>query len=123
MKFKLFGKFSKKRSYEFVSVALVTLPDVIFVVNKGYDAMYFPGGRIEGKEDDVSCIKRELKEELGLKLKEISEEYIRTYVYSPKLKKHGLVKNYFGKVKGKFKVNEEEIESVIIVPYENISKE
>ncbi len=122
-RFRLFGKFSEEKKYDLIAVGIVTIPDVIFVIDKGYNAIYFPGGTVEPNEDEITALKRELKEELNLKLENVSKNYIETYVYSPKKNKYVLVKTYVGKVSGEIKIKKDEIEGVIIYPLELIDEE
>jgi len=120
--FRLFGDFLKEKTYERVAVGIITYPYTIFVINKDYKAVYFPGGTLEEGEDDISALKRELKEELNLEIEKISKGYIETYVYSPKKKAKVLVKSYVGILKGELKINEEEIEGIIAYPFDLVDE-
>jgi len=120
--FKLFGDFLNEKTYEKIAVGIISYPYTIFVINKDYKAIYFPGGILEEGEDEMSTLKRELKEELNLELEKISKNYIETYVYSPKKKAKILVKSYIGILKGELKINRGEVEGVIIYPFDLIDE-
>jgi len=120
--FKLFGDFLNEKAYEKIAVGLISYPYTIFVINKDYKSVYFPGGTLEEGEDEVGTLKKELKEELNLELEKISKNCIETYVYSPKKKIKVLVKSYIGMLKGELKINEEEIEGVVIYPFDLIDE-
>jgi len=122
MDFRLFGGFSKEKTYERVAVGIISYPYTLFVINRGYNAIYFPGGTVEKGEDEISALKRELKEELNLEIEKISKSYIETYVYSPKRKTNVLVKSYVGILRGDLRINEREIEGVIIYPFDLIDE-
>jgi len=122
MDFRLFGGFSEGKTYERVAVGIISYPYTFFVINKGYNAIYFPGGTVEKGEDEISTLKRELKEELNLEIEKISKSYIETYVYSPKRKTSVLVKSYVGILRGDLRINEKEIEGVIIYPFDLIDE-
>ena len=49
----------------------------LIVKPKGRSFYINPGGKYEGGEDAIACLRRELKEELGVEL--ISCEYYKTY--------------------------------------------
>lgn len=68
-----------------------------------------PGGHIDIGETAVNTIRREAKEETGLKVKNI--KFFKYYdEYLPKLKIHSIVLIFHGKPRGKEKINKEVIE-------------
>ncbi len=42
----------------------------------------FPGGKVEGDEDLISCLKREIKEELGVKIEVLERLPSNFHIYS-----------------------------------------
>ncbi|MBK7966854.1 MAG: (deoxy)nucleoside triphosphate pyrophosphohydrolase [Bacteroidetes bacterium] len=44
----------------------------------------FPGGKVDAEEDDLSALKREIKEELNVDLKEVQFVFKFTYQYPEK---------------------------------------
>ncbi|RIB35387.1 MAG: hypothetical protein BXU00_01315 [Candidatus Nanoclepta minutus] len=121
--FRLFGDFLKERNYERIAVGIITYPYTFLVINKNYKAVYFPGGTLEEGEGEIDALKRELREELNLEIEKISKDCIETYVYSPKKRTNLLVKSYVGTVRGELSINGEEIEGIVVYPFDLIDKD
>lgn len=78
----------------------------------GYDELWTPGGKIESGEDDITCLQRELAEELGVKLQSATffKEYNGTSYYN---KEVSLIQRvYVVTITGSPKANAE-IESMV----------
>lgn len=52
---------------------------VLSTLSKGKDTYYFPGGKREGNESDIETLKREIKEELSVDIKEETIKYYGTF--------------------------------------------
>lgn len=94
---------------------LVILNDkVLLCRKKNYTSkLILPGGKIEKGEDDITCLKREIKEELGTDNEIIGEpSYIGTYIDKataddPKENKIVRIKLYLGNLKHEARANSE----------------
>ena len=74
-----------------VTAAIIIKDGKILIAKRKEGKWEFPGGRVEGNESLEKCLKRELKEELGMKIEKIkpfmkvSHEYdfgwIELYVF------------------------------------------
>lgn len=66
---------------EIDKIALLYWKDgkVLSTLSKGKDAYYFPGGKREGNETDIETLKREIKEELSVDLKDETIKYYGTF--------------------------------------------
>jgi 8-oxo-dGTP diphosphatase len=51
----------------------------LLVKEKDWNFIGFAGGSIESDEDDIQCLKREVKEEFGVGVKESSVKYFDTF--------------------------------------------
>ncbi len=123
-RFRLFGNVVRRRvKCDYESIGILTVPEVITVVDRRFNALYLPGGTKEEGEDDVETIRRELREELNLRLKDVSEDCIETTVYSPKRKGYVRVKTYVGTVSGELKVKADEISAVLIFRFEDLKED
>jgi len=123
-RYRMFGTIIRRKvRCEYESVGLLSVPDVITVVDRKTNALYLPGGTKEEGENDLETIERELREELNLKLDEISDEFIETIVYSPKRKGYVRVKTYIGMVSGTLRVNADEIGAVFVFRFEDFDEE
>jgi len=60
---------------------------ILMLKGKGYKELWTPGGKIEEGESDKDCLKRELKEEIGVNLidSRLFGEYPRMSFYNPEL--------------------------------------
>ncbi|RDD52171.1 hypothetical protein BA065_03125, partial [Nanoarchaeota archaeon NZ13-N] len=58
-----------------------------------------------------------------LEIEKISKDCIETYVYSPKKRTNLLVKSYVGTVRGELSINGEEIEGIVVYPFDLIDKD
>lgn len=69
-------------------VAGIVIKDgkILMLLGKGYNELWTPGGKTEPNESDEDCLKRELKEELGVNLSrcEFFKEYKHKSFYFPK---------------------------------------
>jgi 8-oxo-dGTP diphosphatase len=76
---------------------------LLLVKGKGYEHLWTPGGKIEEGETDEKCLKRELKEEIGVELVEAKffKEYPGVSFYNPKMELTQRI--YITKVKGEIK--------------------
>lgn len=52
---------------------------ILTTLSYGKDAWYIPGGKREGKESDIEALKREVKEELTIDLKEKTIKHYGTF--------------------------------------------
>lgn len=66
---------------EIDKIALLYWKDgkILSTRSKGKDAYYFPGGKREGNETDIETLKREIREELSVEIKEESVKYYGTF--------------------------------------------
>lgn len=78
--------------------ALIVNNEKLLVVKHSEEFDYYalPGGKIEVGENPLECIKRELKEELGVEVKEVKLTYVYRWV--------------------KEATNEENLEFIFIIP-------
>ena len=62
----------KVRELKTGTIAAIIIEDekLLLVKGKGYEYIWTPGGKLETEETDVECLKRELKEEIGVDLVE-----------------------------------------------------
>ncbi|WEK71278.1 MAG: NUDIX domain-containing protein [Candidatus Chryseobacterium colombiense] len=62
-------------------VALISISDkkVLTALSKSKSKLYLPGGKREPNESDIECLKREIKEELNVEIKEDSIRYFDTF--------------------------------------------
>jgi len=58
---------------------------LLLVKGKGYKELWTVGGKIDGNETDEECLKRELKEEIGVSISDIKfyKKYPTTSFYNP----------------------------------------
>ena len=58
---------------------------LLMLKGKGYDELWTPGGKIEPGENEEYCLKRELKEEIGVQISGLSffKEYSGKSFYNP----------------------------------------
>ena len=66
---------------EIDKIALLYWKDgkILSTRSKGKDAYYFPGGKREGNETDIETLKREIREELSVEIKEESVKFYGTF--------------------------------------------
>ena len=66
---------------EIDKIALLYWKDgkILSTRSKGKDAYYFPGGKREGNETDIETLKRDIREELSVEIKEESVKYYGTF--------------------------------------------
>lgn len=62
-------------------VALLCIKDrrILTTRSKNKTTLYFPGGKREGKETDLACLAREIREELEVQLIENSAIFLGTF--------------------------------------------
>jgi len=62
-------------------VSLINISDkkVLVALSKSKSKLYLPGGKRESNESDIECLKREIKEELNVEIKEDSVRYFGTF--------------------------------------------
>lgn len=82
-------------------IGAIILKDQKILLTKKKDKFIIPGGRIETGEDDLTCLKRELQEELKADL--ISAHYFGTFEHPAALDPGQIIvmKVYFAEIKGK----------------------
>jgi 8-oxo-dGTP pyrophosphatase MutT (NUDIX family) len=68
---------------------------VLFVMSKGKDLFYFPGGKREGAESDAETLIREIKEELNVDIISSTIKYLTTF----KVQAHGQKEGIFVETK------------------------
>ena len=60
---------------------------ILMLKGKGYKELWTPGGKLEERESDEECLKRELEEEIGVHL--INSKFFKEYpgksFYNPEL--------------------------------------
>lgn len=93
---------------------------LLFLRGKGYPELWTPGGKCEGGESDLECLRRELMEELGVVIKDASffKEYPGFSFYNPE---QSLVQRvYIVSIEGKPKPSAE-IESFVWLSKEDVA--
>ena len=97
-----------------IRIAGVVIRDnkILLLKGKGYDYFWTPGGKINGEESNEECLRRELKEEIGVSLVSIKlfKEYDGVSFFNPEIKQRQVV--YLIEINGEIKPDAE-IESYV----------
>lgn len=93
---------------------------LLLLKGKEYDFLWTPGGGIDGDETDEECLRRELKEELGVELvsAKFYKEYEKEFYFDPSIKSRQMT--YIAEIDGEIKPDTEEIEKFFWVSKEDI---
>jgi len=85
---------------------------LLMLLGKGHAELWTPGGKIEQGENDEECLKRELKEEIGVNLLDCKffKEYSNKSFYHPE--RTTIERVYIAEIEGEIKPAEE-IESFV----------
>ncbi|MFA6295767.1 MAG: NUDIX domain-containing protein [Patescibacteria group bacterium] len=72
----------KNIDFDKIGLLVVLNDKILFCRKKDYTSkLILPGGKIEAGEDDITCLRREIKEELGSDNKIVGDpSYIGTYI-------------------------------------------
>jgi len=97
-----------------IRIAAIIIKDKKLLLLKGigYQELWTPGGKVEPGETDEDCLRREIKEEIGVELFEMKffKQYDRMSFYNPEKRLKQIV--YLVKIKGEIKPDAE-IESFL----------
>ena len=88
----------------------------------GYEELWTPGGKIKFKETDEECLRRELKEEINVKLikTKFFKQYSEKSFYDPD--EEVIEKVYITTINGKLKPNAE-IEKIIWITKDDLKNQ
>jgi 8-oxo-dGTP diphosphatase len=104
----------KNNSKSRIRVAGVVTRDdkLLLLKGKGYEYYWTPGGKVDGEESNEECLKRELKEEIGVNLISVKlfKEYEGVSFFNSEIKQKQIV--YLIEIDGSIKPDAE-IESYI----------
>ena len=91
---------------------------LLLLKGRGYEYFWTPGGKIDGKESNEECLRRELKEEIGVDLVSMKffKEYDGVSFFNPEIKQKQVV--YLIEISGEIKPDAE-IESYILMSKED----
>ena len=80
---------------------------ILLLKGKGYDYFWTPGGKVDGAESNQECLRRELKEEIGVGLVSIKlfKEYDGVSFFNPEIKQKQIV--YLIDIDGEIKPDSE----------------
>lgn len=84
---------------------------LLMLLGKGYPELWTPGGKIDGDESDEECLRRELKEEIGVDL--VHSEFFKEYKTESFYNKISRIERiYIVQIQGEIKPDAE-IESIV----------
>ena len=104
-----------------VAAIIINKGKLLMLKGRGYDELWTPGGKIEPGETEEDCLKREVAEEIGVKIKDFNffKEYSGKSFYQPsRITKQ---KIYIVSISGEIKPDKE-IESYIWLTREDFDK-
>lgn len=80
---------------------------LLLLKGKGYEYFWTPGGKVDGKESNEECLRRELKEEIGVNLfvMKLFKKYDGVSFFNPDIKQKQVV--YLIEIDGEIKPNKE----------------
>lgn len=93
--------------------------EILLVRHKYQEGWFLPGGKISGKEGDESALRRELREELGIKTISRLErlgEYANTYEYKKDTIVVFVVRDFTQESKTHFEIEEQRLFDPKILP-------
>ena len=84
------------KDIEITTMCAIVKNDQVLMISRknSWIGWAFPGGHIENNESIYDCIKREIKEETGLDLKNIQFRGFADF-YNPETKKRHIVNNFY----------------------------
>jgi 8-oxo-dGTP diphosphatase len=95
-----------------IASVIIQNDKLLLLKGKGYEELWTPGGKIDNDETDEECLRRELKEEMGVNITDMKfyKEYPTTSFYNPDIKM--IEKVYLVSINGEIKPDAE-IESFV----------